>query len=68
MSENSFNLVGAGRPDLEDFFIQRGEKKFRAQQLMQWVYQRGITDFNLMTDLSNSLRTLLLDDVKISKI
>ena len=65
MSENSFNLVGAGRPDLEDFFIQRGEKKFRAQQLMQWVYQRGITDFNLMTDLSKSLRTLLLDDVKI---
>ena len=65
VSENSFNLVGAGRPDLEDFFIQRGEKKFRAQQLMQWVYQRGITDFNLMTDLSKSLRTLLLDDVKI---
>ena len=65
MSEDSFNLVGAGRPDLEDFFIQRGEKKFRAQQLMQWVYQRGITDFNLMTDLSKSLRTLLLDDVKI---
>ena len=64
-SENSFNLVGAGRPDLENFFIQRGEKKFRAQQLMQWVYQRGITDFNLMTDLSKSLRSLLLDDVKI---
>lgn len=64
-SDDSINLVGASRPELEQFFIESGEKKFRAQQIMQWVYQRGITDFNLMTDLSKTLRSLLLKDAEI---
>lgn len=64
-TDDSINLVGASRPELEQFFIENGEKKFRAQQIMQWVYQRGITDFNLMTDLSKTLRSLLLKDAEI---
>ncbi len=64
-SDDSINLVGASRPELEQFFIESGEKKFRAQQIMQWVYQRGIKDFNLMTDLSKTLRSLLLKDAEI---
>ncbi len=62
---NAFNLVGSSRPELEEFFIARGEKKFRAQQILHWVYQRGVTDFNEMTDLSKSLRSMLLDEIEI---
>jgi 23S rRNA (adenine2503-C2)-methyltransferase len=44
---------------LEEFFSGLGEKPFHARQLMRWVYQRGVTDFDAMTDLSKSLRQKL---------
>ena len=53
------NLVGLDRRSLEQFFVEHGEKSFRAQQVMQWLYQRGVTDMSQMTDLSKSLRLML---------
>ena len=41
-----------------------GEKKFRAQQFLQWVYQRGVTNVNEMTDLSKTLRSMLLHETE----
>lgn len=60
------NLVGMDRPALEDYFVARGEKRFRAQQILQWVYQRGVTDVNEMTDLSKALRTDLQKDTEFT--
>ena len=60
------NLVGIDRPALEQFFVERGEKKFRAQQVVQWLYQRGVTNINEMTDLSKSLRELLQTNAEIT--
>ncbi|MDZ7790000.1 MAG: 23S rRNA (adenine(2503)-C(2))-methyltransferase RlmN [Xanthomonadales bacterium] len=53
------NLLGLDRDGLERFFVDLGEKPFRARQLLQWIHQRGITDFSEMTDLSRSLRERL---------
>ena len=53
------NLVGLDRGQLEVFFAEQGERAFRARQVMQWVYQRGITTFEAMTDLSLDLRRML---------
>ena len=44
---------------MESFFHGIGEKRFRANQLLQWVYQRNMTDFGRMTDLSKGLREKL---------
>ena len=41
---------------LEAFFGQRGQKKFRARQLFQWVYEKNVTDTELMTNLSRGFR------------
>ncbi len=60
------NLVGLDRASLEQYFVEHGEKKFRAQQIMQWVYQRGVTDVWNMTDLSKSLRESLQNHVRIA--
>jgi len=38
-----------------------GERPFHARQLYRWIHQRGITDFEQMTDLSKSLRAKLRD-------
>lgn len=59
--ENRINLLGLDRAGLERFFADLGEKPFRARQLLQWIHQRGITDFAGMTDLSVSLRARLAE-------
>jgi 23S rRNA (adenine2503-C2)-methyltransferase len=59
------NLLGKSQGDLEQFFAGIGEKPYRARQLMQWIYQRGVTDFAAMTDLSKSLRARLESDAVI---
>lgn len=53
------NLLGRSGGELEVFFAELGEKPFRARQVMQWIHQRGVTDFDAMTDLSKSLREKL---------
>ena len=60
------NLVGLDRSSLESFFAEHGEKRFRAQQVMQWLYQRGVTNVLDMTDLSKSLREVLLQNSHIT--
>ena len=53
------NLLGMSQDMLEQYFAERDEKPFRARQIMQWVYQRGVTDFDDMTDLAKKLRERL---------
>ncbi|HEY4127736.1 MAG TPA: 23S rRNA (adenine(2503)-C(2))-methyltransferase RlmN [Gammaproteobacteria bacterium] len=53
------NLLGLDRQALEAFFVQLGEKPFRARQLMKWVYHQGVADFDQMTDLGKTLREKL---------
>ncbi len=59
------NLLGLARAELETFFEERGEKPFHARQVLQWMHQRGVTDFDLMTDLSKSLRASLKLHAKV---
>ena len=59
------NLLGMSHDMLERFFAERGEKPFRARQLMQWIYQRNVTAFDDMTDLSKKLRATLASDAEI---
>ncbi len=53
------NLLDYDRKGLAAFFVALGEKPFRATQILKWIYQEGVEDFDLMTDLSKSLRAYL---------
>ena len=54
------NLLNLDRQGLEIFFADTlGEKRFRAQQVMKWIYHRHVTDFAEMTDLGKELRAKL---------
>ena len=59
------NLLGLEPKELAEFFTQQGQLRFRANQLSQWVYQRGVIDFNQMTDMSRSLRAWLQTNATI---
>jgi len=51
------NLLDLDREGLERYFAETlGEKRFRAQQVMKWIYHRHVTDFGEMTDLGKELR------------
>jgi 23S rRNA (adenine2503-C2)-methyltransferase len=60
------NLLGLDREGLIEFFATIGEKPFRAQQLMKWIYQSGVTDFDLMTNISKATRAKLHDVAEVT--
>ncbi|MGQ0502253.1 MAG: 23S rRNA (adenine(2503)-C(2))-methyltransferase RlmN [Panacagrimonas sp.] len=51
------NLFGLDRERLREQFASIGEKPWRADQVMQWIYRRGVDDFAGMSNLSKDLRT-----------
>ena len=53
------NLLGLSRAKLEDWFVSIGEKKFRAAQVMKWVHQLGVDNFDEMSNISKALRDKL---------
>ncbi|NCF71309.1 MAG: 23S rRNA (adenine(2503)-C(2))-methyltransferase RlmN [Chlamydiales bacterium] len=53
------NILGFQKLELEQKMLEIGEKKFRAKQLLEWVYQKGTLDFSQMTNLSVSLQEKL---------
>ncbi|CAI8365233.1 MAG: 23S rRNA (adenine(2503)-C(2))-methyltransferase RlmN [Oceanospirillales bacterium TMED33] len=59
------NLLGLTLPKMEEFFLSIGEKKFRGAQLVKWIHQRGVTDFDQMTNLSKTLRERLKEIAEV---
>jgi len=54
------NLLELDRAGLVAFFAGLGEPRYRAEQVMKWIYHRHETDFERMTDLGKPLRAKLL--------
>jgi 23S rRNA (adenine2503-C2)-methyltransferase len=59
------NLLDFSLPRLTEWLVAQGEKPFRARQLFQWIHQRGVDDFEAMTDLAKSLREKLKDIAEV---
>jgi len=56
---NKQNLLQLERTALEAYFLALGEKRFRAEQVMKWIYHEGVIDFGAMSNLSKALRARL---------
>jgi 23S rRNA (adenine2503-C2)-methyltransferase len=56
------------KKELEDTLVSLGEPKFRAKQLLEWMWKKGVTDFEEMTNLSKSLREKLQEKYTINSI
>jgi len=53
------NLLDLDEAGLRSFFTSIGEKPFRAQQVLRWVYHNQVADFTDMSNLSRPLRSRL---------
>ena len=52
--------------ELETALNERGVEPFHARQLYRWIYKRGVTDIDQMTDLSLTLRAAIKTDCALS--
>ncbi|OTA19357.1 hypothetical protein Xbed_02400 [Xenorhabdus beddingii] len=53
------NLFDLNRKQMRQFFVDMGEKPFRADQVMKWMYHYCYDDFEQMTDINKVLRAKL---------
>ena len=64
-SGNRIDLVGLTRDAIRAELVEAGldakGAKLRAKQIWHWIYHRGVTDFEAMTDIAKSMRPWLTD-------
>ncbi|MGK0272114.1 MAG: 23S rRNA (adenine2503-C2)-methyltransferase [Cocleimonas sp.] len=59
------NLLDYTSEDLKAFFLERGEKPFRATQIIKWIHQHGVSNFDDMSNVSKALREELASFAEI---
>ncbi|HXK00656.1 MAG TPA: 23S rRNA (adenine(2503)-C(2))-methyltransferase RlmN [Buchnera sp. (in: enterobacteria)] len=57
--DTKINLLNFNYIQMQKFFLSIGEKNFRADQIMNWIYHKYCNDFNEMTNISKVLREKL---------
>jgi 23S rRNA (adenine2503-C2)-methyltransferase len=65
-AERRPDLADLERPALEVALEARGHRRFHARQIFRWMYRRGVTDVEAMTDLSRELRATLARDFTLT--
>lgn len=60
------NFIGTSEKKLLDRFAEWDEKPYRVHQIFTWIYHRGVKNFDLMTNLSKSLRQRLSENFHTS--
>ena len=56
------NLLGLTREELQDYLIKINEKPYRGLQIFEWIHNKGIIDFDSMTNLGKELIEKLKQD------
>ncbi|WP_029684670.1 bifunctional tRNA (adenosine(37)-C2)-methyltransferase TrmG/ribosomal RNA large subunit methyltransferase RlmN [Tatumella saanichensis] len=62
---SKINLLDLNRQQMREFFREMGEKPFRADQVMKWMYHYCCDDFEQMTDINKVLRQKLAQVAEI---
>ncbi|MCH7399966.1 23S rRNA (adenine(2503)-C(2))-methyltransferase RlmN [Belliella sp. DSM 107340] len=53
---------------LEEFFVSKGDKKFRAKQVYEWLWHKSLKNFDEMTNISKETREMLKEHFAINHI
>ncbi|MBA3054088.1 MAG: 23S rRNA (adenine(2503)-C(2))-methyltransferase RlmN, partial [Sphingomonadales bacterium] len=64
-TDGRIDLVGLPRPRIAELFVAAGldskAARLRAKQVFHWLYHRGVTDFEAMTDIAKTMRPWLAE-------
>ena len=64
-TDKKINLLDFNREGMREYFASIGEKPFRADQVMKWIYHFGIDNFDEMTNLNKKLKARLEQECEI---
>ena len=69
--DGRIDLLGLPRPRIRELFAAAGlddkAAKLRAKQVFHWLYHRGVTDFEAMTDIAKTMRPWLAERFVIGR-
>ena len=69
--DGRIDLIGLPRPRIRELFAEAGlddrQAKLRAKQVFHWLYHRGVTDFEAMTDIAKTMRPWLTERFVIGR-
>ncbi|MEO0689052.1 MAG: 23S rRNA (adenine(2503)-C(2))-methyltransferase RlmN [Pseudomonadota bacterium] len=70
-ADGRVDLIGLPRPRIRELFAEAGldarQAKLRAKQVFHWLYHRGVTEFDEMTDISKAMRPWLAERFVIGR-
>ncbi|KZY56778.1 23S rRNA (adenine(2503)-C(2))-methyltransferase RlmN [Erythrobacter sp. HI0063] len=70
-ADGRIDLLGLPRERIRDLFAEAGldekQAKLRAKQVFHWLYHRGVTDFDAMTDIAKTMRPWLAERFVIGR-
>ena len=69
--DGRIDLIGLPRPRIAELFVEAGldakAAKLRSRQVFHWLYHRGVTDFEAMTDIAKTMRPWLAERFVIGR-
>jgi 23S rRNA (adenine2503-C2)-methyltransferase len=68
MEESKQDIRQKTEQELKDFFEKNGEKAFRGKQVYEWLWKKGTSSFDEMTNLSKQTRIFLKKHFFISRL
>jgi 23S rRNA (adenine2503-C2)-methyltransferase len=70
-ADGRVDLIGLTRTQIADLFAEAGldarQAKLRAKQVFHWLYHRGVTEFEAMTDIAKPMRPWLAERFVIGR-
>ncbi|MEO1489490.1 MAG: 23S rRNA (adenine(2503)-C(2))-methyltransferase RlmN [Pseudomonadota bacterium] len=70
-ADGRVDLIGLPRPRIRELFAEAGldarQAKLRSKQVFHWLYHRGVTDFDAMTDIAKTMRPWLAERFVIGR-
>jgi 23S rRNA (adenine2503-C2)-methyltransferase len=67
VTEFKKNLTHLNKKDLEAAVVALGEKSFRAKQIWNWIFARGVKSFDEMTNISKEIREALAQNFSLNR-
>ena len=62
------SIYGMTRKELEEYFIKIGSKKFHADQLFSWLYEKRISSYDQVTNIKNDMLNILEKDYSMNRL
>lgn len=62
------NIYDLTKEELENFFVEHNEKKFKATQIFKWIYEKRVLNYDEMTDIKKDTLELLKKELPIKRV